>query len=176
MSIEKLRQGNERFREIADRDGLRELSAGQSPYACVITCSDSRMSPEIIFGAGLGDIFVIRTAGNTASDPMTLGSIEYAVEHLGVPAVVVLGHTGCGAVNAAMCDATPEGHLGTLVETVRGAAGGEGTADEKARACALRQVENIKAGSDVVRKAVDEGRTGLTAAMYDLADGGVTFL
>jgi len=92
----------------------QELSKGQKPFAVVLTCADSRLTPEFIFNQGLGDIFVLRVAGNIA-DPFEIGSIEYAVEHLHVPLVVVLGHEKCGAVEAGLAKNKPPGNLGKLI-------------------------------------------------------------
>ncbi|MBS1715745.1 MAG: carbonic anhydrase [Armatimonadetes bacterium] len=107
LPIDRLKAGNRRFidgRPIhpnQGRDRMVEVAKGQHPYAVVLTCADSRLSPEIIFDQGLGDLFVVRVAGNVA-DPYVLASVEYAVEHLGSGLVVILGHEKCGAVKAAM--------------------------------------------------------------------------
>ena len=104
--IQALQQGNERFREArsihphASQARLHEMEAGQMPQAAVLTCSDSRVAVELLFDSGFGDLFVIRNAGN-ASTPGSLASVEYAVEALNVPVVVVMSHSGCGAVGAA---------------------------------------------------------------------------
>src|SRR5437773_310046 len=120
---ERLKKGNEKF--VADKSAAqdlgaerrRELAKGQHPFAIVLTCADSRVAPEYIFNQGLGDIFVLRVAGNIA-DPFVLGSIEYAVEHLHSPLIVVLGHSKCGAVDAAMGESKPTGNLGKLISEV----------------------------------------------------------
>ncbi len=104
---QRLKDGNQRFAadrlEGKDVDAARrqELTAGQHPFAIVLSCADSRVPPEIIFDQGLGKLFVVRVAGNI-SEPFALGSIDYAVEHLHVPLIVVLGHEKCGAVAAAL--------------------------------------------------------------------------
>lgn len=97
------------------------LTAGQSPRAVVITCADSRVIPEVIFSCGLGELFTIRIAGNVI-DAHQLGSIEYAVSHLKTPLVVILGHTGCGAVQAAL-HGEADGHIRYIVDTIREAIG-----------------------------------------------------
>ena len=106
VALERLKSGNEKYRNAKSCCGdaspeIRTLTSknGQKPYAVIIACSDSRVIPEFIFSAGIGDLFVIRVAGNVI-DNHQLGSIEYAVEHLGCRLVVVLGHTLCGAVGA----------------------------------------------------------------------------
>ncbi|GAB2616693.1 carbonic anhydrase [Belliella aquatica] len=103
--LEVLLQGNERFSEDhplhpdQTLDRLRDLSQGQHPVAAIVSCSDSRVPPELIFDQGLGDLFVIRNAGNIVAD-YEIGSVEYAIEHLEVPLVIILGHTKCGAIGA----------------------------------------------------------------------------
>jgi carbonic anhydrase len=95
-----------------------KVASGQHPLALVVTCSDSRLSPELIFDQGLGDLFVIRTAGNVISD-MELGSIEYAVEHLDVKTIVVMGHENCGAIEALMQEAKAEGHIKYIIDSLK---------------------------------------------------------
>ena len=120
---QRLKAGNNRFAaEMLEKNDLgaarrQELAGGQKPFAIVLTCADSRLTPEFIFNQGLGDLFVVRVAGNIA-DPFVLGSIEYAVEHLHVPLIVLLGHEKCGAVAAALGEEKPAGNLGKLVGEV----------------------------------------------------------
>ena len=124
----KLAEGNERYvvSRAASLDAsevvLNESVHGQKPYAVIIACSDSRVIPEAIFSAGIGDLFVIRVAGNVV-DNVQLGSVEYAVEHLGCRLVVVLGHTGCGAVSAALGD--NHGHIKHITDEIKRAIGSE---------------------------------------------------
>lgn len=123
-AMQRLKDGNQRFaadkatheRQHADRRA--EVAKGQKPFAIVVCCSDSRVSPEIVFDQGLGDLFVVRTAGNVVDD-VGLGSIEYAVEHLGTRLVVVVGHTECGAVSAAVSGGEVHGHLRAVVEAIK---------------------------------------------------------
>src|SRR6476660_2417700 len=96
----------------------RELVAGQHPPAEVLSCADSRVPPEIIFDQGLGDLFVVRVAGNVATDT-EIGSLEYGAEHLHIPLLVVLGHESCGAVTAAVEGGEAEGHIAALVSLIR---------------------------------------------------------
>src|SRR5512133_139061 len=98
-----------------------ELTSGQHPHAEILGCSDSRVPPEIIFDQGLGDLFVVRVAGNVATD-VEVGSLEYGAEHLHIPLLVVLGHEQCGAVTAAIQGAPPEGHISALVNLIEPAA------------------------------------------------------
>lgn len=118
-----LLEGNERFcsghlthphQQPDRRTAYRDR---QNPFAVVVACSDSRVPPEILFDRGIGDLFVIRSAGNVLDD-VEIGSIEYAVEHLGVSLVLVLGHSNCGAVHAAVVGGEPEGHIGSIVERI----------------------------------------------------------
>ena len=96
----------------------KELVEGQHPFAIILCCSDSRVPPEVIFDQGLGDLFIVRTAGNVF-DNIALGSIEYAVEHLEVPLLVVLGHGQCGAVTATVEGGHAPGHISNVVEAIQ---------------------------------------------------------
>ena len=126
--IEKLISGNKRFideKTIHPKKNKKTVLANQDaqhPFAVVLTCSDSRVSPEILFDQGIGDLFVIRNAGNLISD-IDMGSIEYAVEHLDTKLIVVLGHTECGAIKAYVGDKNNEykkhlAHIDDIVETI----------------------------------------------------------
>jgi carbonic anhydrase len=124
-AMKLLVEGNRRFAEArtAAKDlspGRREtLAGGQAPFAVVVCCSDSRVPPELVFDQGLGDLFVVRVAGNVV-DPVVLGSVEYAVEHLHVPLVIVLSHEDCGAVRAAVAGGTLPGEIGSVVQKIHG--------------------------------------------------------
>ncbi len=100
LSNERFLQGTGRFSRIS-KELLADLAKGQNPYATILSCSDSRVPPEVIFDAGFGDLFVVRVAGNVLS-PEVSGSIQYAAAHLGTPLFVVMGHEGCGAIHAAV--------------------------------------------------------------------------
>ncbi len=123
-ALKQLMEGNARFageRSLhPHQDTVRrvKITEGQRPFAAVLGCADSRIPPEVVFDQGLGDLFVVRVAGNVV-DAYVLASIEYAVSHLGTPLVVVLGHTACGAVTAAATGGECEGHLGELMEAIR---------------------------------------------------------
>ena len=128
QAMTMLTDGNARFvagklthpHETAER--RTEVAKGQKPFAVILACADSRVGPEVIFDAGLGDLFVVRVAGNIADDTV-LGSIEYAVEHLGSPLIVVCGHERCGAVQATVdtlkSNQPPPGHLGALIDPIK---------------------------------------------------------
>lgn len=122
--LQRLLAGNERFVQgmsVHPDQTFARIKAtenGQKPYAVVVTCSDSRVSPEILFDEGIGDLFVIRTAGNLMDD-LELGSVEYAVEHLDASLVIILGHTECGAIKAFLSEeGNPPGHIRQVVETI----------------------------------------------------------
>ena len=121
--LQRLVEGNKRFaahrarRPHQDVQRRLEVAKGQKPFAAILSCADSRVPPEVIFDQGLGDLFVVRVAGNIADDAV-IGSLEYAVEHLGVTLIFVLGHQRCGAVQAAVDGGKPEGHIGTLLAAI----------------------------------------------------------
>jgi len=182
---ERLKKGNEKF--VADKSATldlgaerrRELVKGQHPFAIVLTCADSRVPPEYIFNQGLGDIFVLRVAGNIA-DPFVLGSMEYALEHLHAPLVVVLGHTQCGAVEAALGEHKPAGNLGKLIEDVY-----VGQDLPKERAAALRTaIQNnvrhhadlLSKRSEVVKEFVEHKKARIVSGVYSLSTGKVEWL
>jgi carbonic anhydrase len=188
----KLLEGNARFASghstcRVDQAGVRaSLANGQKPHAVVLTCSDSRVPPEILFDQGLGEIFVIRVAGNVA-DPMVLGSIEYAVEHLGTPLVLVLGHERCGAVTAAATAGhRPTGNVGSVLSAIAPAvrkakqhAHGTDTAalvEDAANENALSVAHDMPRLSKVVGRLVKAGKLKVLAAKYDLDDGRVSLL
>lgn len=119
-ALQARREGNRRFatgqaiHPHQDAARREEVRPGQRPFAAILSCSDSRVPPEVIFDWGVGDLFVVRTAGHGVDD-VALGSIEYAVEHLGVPLLVVLGHTRCGAVTAALHGDEAPGHIAAVI-------------------------------------------------------------
>ena len=164
--------------ETANRQ--RELVSGQNPHAEILSCSDSRVPPEVIFDQGLGDLFIVRVAGNVASDT-ELGSLEYGAEHLHVPLLVVLGHQHCGAVTAAVEGGEAEGHIAALVKLLRPAV-------EETRKLPGDPVENaVKANVEMVAKQlrtstpvlaelVAQGKLRVVGALYSLDTGKVTWL
>ncbi|TPE50403.1 carbonic anhydrase [Amaricoccus solimangrovi] len=185
-----LKEGNASFETDAPYRGAigrkrrLELAAGQMPFAVLVGCSDSRVSPELLFGRGLGELFIIRVAGNTVDIP-ALGSIEYAVGPLGVPLVVVLGHERCGAVQAAIGvveeNAEFPGRIGEMVEpilpAVLAARGMEGDLIANSVAANVRRVvASIADQSPIVREGVAAGKVKVVGAVYDLDDGHVSFL
>jgi carbonic anhydrase len=172
-ALARLKAGNERFvasklehpRQTAER--RTELANGQHPFAIVLACADSRTSPELVFDQGLGDVFVVRVAGNVLNDE-TVGSIEYAVDHLGAQLIVVLGHERCGAVAAARetiaAKGKAPGHIQSLVKAIAPAV--EATAGEDAEATAKaneRHVAKELAGVPADSQGVGRKGRGLRA-------------
>lgn len=185
---EELIHGNDRFvhgesaHPRQGRDRRLQLSTLQQPHTIVLSCSDSRVPPEIVFDQGLGDLFTIRTAGEVP-DSAALASIEYAVEHLGVKQIVVLGHERCGAVKAAL--ETPAGksagseHLDALVGAIRPnlTRYSSGVWDSQLRGPVKSQVEGVAkdltARSKIIAEHVEKGELKIVRAIYALEDGEV---
>lgn len=189
-SLQKLMDGNKRYVEgkLATKDlgdsKRKELSKGQKPFAIVVSCSDSRVPPEILFDQGIGDIFIIRVAGNVV-DPIALGSIEYGAEHLNVPLLFILGHTKCGAVKATLeAKGEPEGNIGAIVKKIMPAAKKAnkkgGTKDEILETAIQENVKNVY--NDVMKKSkiiphlVEEGKLKIVAGEYDITTGKVAMI
>lgn len=185
-------KGNERFcsgkaiRPNQDTIRVKDLTDGQHPKAVVVSCSDSRVTPAIIFDQGLGDIFSIRTAGNVM-DAYEEGSIEYAVEHAHSKLVVVLGHTGCGAIGAMLEHAHDEnvhGHVASIVQALKAeeeeqavlAEGGDNLAFNAVRANVVHGVKQLRNSEPVLKKMYDEGSIRIVGAIYHIDSGEVEFL
>ena len=184
--LKKLLDGNKRYvTGNAEHPGQgeerrKEVTAGQKPFAVILGCSDSRIPPEIIFDQGLGDLFVIRVAGNIIDD-VALGSIEYAVDHLNAELVVVLGHEKCGAVTASVQGGEAHGHIGSILLAIAPAV-------EKSKAMQGDKVDNaIKANVELVvsqiagskpilAEAVEAGKVKVVGAYYNIESGAVEVL
>lgn len=182
-ALDLLKKGNERYAGEKVSEGKPveakrlETAKGQHPYAIIVGCADSRTAPEILFEANLGDLFVVRTAGNLVDDH-ALGSIEYAVEHLGARLIVVLGHERCGAVTAAIGSATAPGHVGSLVKDIQPAvAAAKGKAGDN---LANTVQENASEVAAKIRKEAQLGelkdKVKVVAAYYDLDSGKIEWL
>jgi carbonic anhydrase len=190
-ALAALKSGNKRYlshpelcaSDLAER--RTAVAEHQAPWATIISCADSRVPPELIFGGhGVGELFVARNAGNLV-DTATLGTVEYGAAVLGSPLIVVLAHTSCGAVKAA-CDiatknATYPGAIGPMVEpivpaalAVRGQAGD--FADNAAKESARRTATRLTATSTLIAGLAGQGKLKIVAAIYDLQSGGVTYL
>lgn len=175
----KLQQGNEKYLNASTASGdispeIRKdtYENGQHPYAIIVTCSDSRVIPESIFSAGIGELFVIRVAGNVIND-FQIGSVEYAAGHLGCKLVVVLGHTHCGAVGAAISNHS-EGYIKFITQEIKLAIGDE---MDDYKACCLNVKHSIKRIKDGLNlSAAEEQDIKVIGAVYDIEDGHVEFM
>ena len=190
VALTRLLTGNRRFvtgharhphQSLAD---LHDLAAGQHPFAVTIGCADSRVSPEVLFDQGLGDLFDNRVAGNIVDD-LLLGSIEFAVEEFGSPLIVVLGHERCGAINATIdaieTGASAPGHIGTIVDALRpivepvlGRPGD--VVDLAVRANVRAQAARLISRSELIAGHVRAGELRIVGARYDLDNGHVTLV
>ena len=176
-ALAKLKEGNKTYLDAKTNPGdisptIREKTTkeGQFPYAIVVTCSDSRVVPEAIFSAGIGELFVIRVAGFVI-DKHQLGSIEYAADHLGTPLVLVLGHTNCGAVGAALsAHGHTDGCVGSIIEEIHKAIGTETNPDKAVEL-------NVKHSKAAVEKALGQSLPiTVVGAVYHIDSGKVEFM
>src|SRR5437016_13591547 len=186
-AVSKLKEGNGRYTsgnlqhpgQTTER--RTELSKSQHPFAIIVSCSDSRVPPEIVFDQGLGDLFIFRVAGNVIDDH-GLGSIEYAVDHLNVRLIVVLGHQSCGAVQAAKetiaAKGKAPGHIQSLVTAIQPAV--EATAKSDLGATVEANVKNVvqalRTSTPILKPKVDSGEVQVIGGYYSLDTGAVTFL
>lgn len=178
-AIALLREGNRAYTQqsppqpdLSQQRRLQLATQGQQPYAVVVTCSDSRVPPEHLFSTGLGDLFVIRTAGNVVG-PFALGSVEYGAEHLGAKVIVVLGHSGCGAVSAAL-DGHAEGSIAAIIQEINAGRGGAEHPREAEDRNILHSIKRVRE-SDIVRRLEQQGHLLVVGAKYDLHSGEVRF-
>jgi carbonic anhydrase len=199
QGLELLLDGNKNFAKgqvqhldkYSDPAVRKEVAAGQHPYAIVLTCSDSRVPPEILFDKGLGEIFTVRVAGNIVA-PHELGSIEYALEHLKANLIVVLGHERCGAVSStyAAYGTVVDGNIGSLIKDINPAVTNvighnpkpTGTLEQAAQVeeCIVENIklvsESLEAKSPIIEELVKSGAAKIVRAKYDLDDGLVRVL
>jgi carbonic anhydrase len=192
-AIEILKEGNERFvrNRKADRDLLEQVkdtATGQYPFATILSCIDSRVSAELIFDQGVGDIFSVRVAGNIVNEDL-LGSMEFACKLAGTRVIVVLGHTSCGAVKGA-CDDARMGNLTALLSKIKPAvkavsepedpsertSKNSNFVDRVAETNVRMTIENIRKESPVLRIMEEDGEIAVVGAMYDIRSGHVHFL
>ena len=190
MALQILKDGNHRFinnlkvnRNLLEQ--VNETKDGQTPFAAILSCMDSRTSAELIFDQGLGDVFSIRIAGNVISDNV-LGSLEYATAVAGSKLIVVLGHSNCGAIKGA-CDDVKMGYVTTLLDKIKPAIEMEYSTKENRNSSnpefvqnvsklnVLHTVQQIIKTSEIINGLVWEGKLGIVPAMYDIANGTVTF-
>jgi carbonic anhydrase len=186
-AISKLKEGNGRYTsgnlqhpgQTTERRA--ELAKDQHPFAVILSCSDSRVPPEIVFDQGLGDLFVVRVAGNVIDDH-GLGSIEYAVDHLGARLIVVLGHQSCGAVKAAKetiaAKGKAPGHIQSLVTAIQPVvkATAKDDLDTTVKANVKHVVQALRSSTPILKAKVDSGEVQVIGGYYSLDTGAVTFL
>jgi len=186
QALERLMRGNKRFvgdlTNTGNKDSERRIAVakGQNPIAIVVCCSDSRVPPEQLFDVGLGDIFVIRVAGNVV-DAIGLGSIEYAAAHLQVPLVVVMGHERCGAVTAAISGKPAPAHVLAITDIIQqnlfGTKPAAGDAVDQAVCINASAVaRTIATAAPLLNDMVAAGKLTVVAVRYDLDDGTVKLL
>ncbi len=186
-AISKLKEGNGRYTggnlqhpgQTAER--RTEVANTQHPFATIVSCSDSRVPPEIVFDQGLGDLFIVRVAGNVMNDE-GLGSIEYSVDHLGTRLILVLGHQSCGAVKAARetiaAKGKAPGHIESLVAAIKPAvaATAKDDLDTTVKANVRNVVQALRSSTPILKAKVDSGDIRVIGGYYSLDTGAVTFL
>ena len=191
-AIQRLKEGNSRFIQsnCISRDlstEVKQTSTGQNPYATILHCIDSRVSAELIFDEGIGDVFSVRIAGNFENEDI-LGSMEFACKLAGTKVIVVLGHTACGAVKGA-CDDAKLGNVTALISKLKPAveavtepvdtskrnSGNIDFVNSVAEKNVYMTIENIRKKSPVLKEMEDNGEIKIVGAMYDIKDGSVTF-
>src|SRR5262245_6392109 len=186
-ALDTLKQGNGLFVSgaVATHDLKAQVKAtaqGQYPFAAVLSCMDSRVPPEMVFDQGIGDLFVVRVAGNVV-DTDDLGSLEYATKVVGSKLILVMGHTSCGAVKGAIED-VKLGNLTMLLDKIRPVVKASGPGDvhdaayvdRVAEANVRQTIREMREKSPTIRELSDSGKIGIAGAMYDVATGKVTFL
>lgn len=185
-ALAKLKAGNKRYvngeseHPHTDPNYRSSLTEGQHPFAVVLTCADSRVTPEIIFDQGLGDLFVIRVAGNVAKDKV-IGSIEYAAKYLDSKLVVVMGHEKCGAVGAALSTDDPGGHIGKILNKIKPAVYAAKTMDgdlltNSVKMNAKITAEELKESKPILLDLIDNSGLKILPAYYRLDNGEVEFI
>ena len=186
-AIAKLKEGNRRYttgnpQHPVHTPGRRtELAKSQHPFAIILSCSDSRVPSEIVFDQGIGDLFIVRVAGNVINDE-GLGSIEYAVEYLETRLIVVMGHQRCGAVQASKqiiaANGVAPGHIESLVRAIKPAV--ESTAncdlDTTIKANVKHVVDCLRSSTPILKRKIDSGQVQVIGGYYSLDTGSVSFL
>ena len=180
--MSQLKEGNARFvedkleQEKTDSFRRKQISAGQNPFAVILSCADSRIVPELAFDVGLGDLFIVRVAGNVANTS-SVASIEYAVANLGSKLILVMGHEKCGAVAAALerVDAGP--NLNQLISLIEPAVkkSSDKSVNEVARENVRLNAKSLVADSDIISSAINENDVKIITAYYNLESGVVDF-
>lgn len=191
QALKLLREGNQRFATGANASPhtstsrVRETAAGQHPFAAILSCADSRVPVERVFDRGVGDLFVVRIAGNSAGSDQ-VGTLEYGLDHLGTPLIVVMGHTACGAVKAAASGAEVHGAVAGLIDDIAPAAAfvkanrpeltGDALIDAIAEANVWQSIDTLLTTSATARQHVSSGNVMLIGAVYDIRTGIVRWL
>ena len=184
-AVEMLKEGNQRFLEKNEHDRdlhiqVQNTSNGQFPYAVVLSCIDSRVPVELVFDQGVGDVFSARVAGNIINEDI-LGSIEYACGVAGSKAILVLGHTKCGAVTAA-CKGVELGNITALLSKVKPAISnikerdGDVEVEEVTKANVHQSIKEIRENSSMLADLENEGKIKIVGAVYHVEDGRVSYL
>lgn len=182
--LDRLKKGNERFvadkldGQLQDSSRRSSLTSGQDPYAIILSCADSRVVPELCFDTGLGELFVVRVAGNVANTS-SIGSIEYAVAHIGCPLLVVMGHESCGAVTAAIGGGNNGYNINHLLAHVTPALAecGEGAnVNDVVKKNAELTANDLATRSKIIGDAVAAGKLKVVSGYYELGSGQVEFL
>ena len=183
-AIEVLMAGNVRFaqrtpqiRDVADVEILwTEISGGQSPFAMVLGCADSRLAPELVFDQFVGDIFVVREAGNIAESRTNLGSLEFGHAVLKAKVLVVLGHSGCGAVRSALENATPGGNIQAIVDVIKAGIVGATDLDDAIVRNVQAVITQVRTGSPLLAEAERQGGFKIVGAIYDIDSAAVRLI
>ncbi len=185
-ALQRLIEGNQRFvagtplRPNQDEARRAEIVEKQHPFAVILGCADSRVPPDVLFDQGLGDLFVIRVAGNTLDEIIT-GSVEYAAGVLNTPLILVLGHSKCGAVEAALKNKTLPGHIEWLANVIRGSLVGSTCELKDQLSCAIKWnvtwvVKQLRQSAPVLAPLVQSGKLKVVGGYYDLQSGKVEIL
>ena len=182
-ALKRLKEGNQRFvssknrHELSDEKRRAELTSGQAPWAIILSCADSRVVPELVFDTGLGELFVLRVAGNIANTD-TIASIEYAVAHLKTKLVVVMGHENCGAVGAALAGGDKGYNLNHLLAQITPAINqcSSREVNDVVRKNALVVAKDLENRSSIISNARSVNQLDIFSAYYHLGSGAVDFL
>ncbi|MGV1089365.1 MAG: carbonic anhydrase, partial [Mycobacterium sp.] len=184
-AIKVLMDGNGRFaartpqiRDVADIEELwiSGIAKNQEPFAMVLGCADSRLAPELIFDQFVGDIFVVREAGNIANSPTNIGSLEYGQAVLHAKALVVLGHSDCGAVNAAFTSSAPGANIQSIVDAIKPGIAGASTLDDAIVRNVAAVIEHVRTHSPLLADAEKSGAFKIVGGIYDIKTAKVRLL
>lgn len=183
-AIAVLMEGNKRFvdrrTEVRDTAEIKtvwtSISTGQQPFATILTCADSRLGPELIFDQFVGDIFVVREAGNIADSPTNLGSIEFGQAVLGSKVLMVLGHSDCGAVKAALEKATPGANIQAIIDAIAPGIAGATNLEDAITRNVRAVIDRIRTKSTLLRDAEKAGAVKIVGAVYKIKTAEVTLL